>query len=219
MNRILVAEDDLEIQEIIKQFLIAGGYDVTTALDGLEAYEWMKNYSFDLCLIDVMMPNIDGLQLVKMIRQQSSVPIIMLTALGEEEDQVRGFETGIDDYMTKPFSFRILTARVEALLRRANQSEPDTTLHFGSIKLDPDRYQVWVDGCEVTLTTREFEIVKLLLMNQGIVLTREKIVEQVWGYDYLGETRMIDTHIKNVRRKLGIDTIQTVKGVGYKLDD
>ncbi|GAJ99772.1 response regulator transcription factor [Geomicrobium sp. JCM 19055] len=219
MSRILVAEDDLEIQEIVKQFLMANGYEVVTADDGLKAYEAFKREPFDLCIVDVMMPNIDGIKLVQMIRNTSFVPIIMLTALGEEQDQVRGFEVGVDDYITKPFSFTILTARVEAVLRRTNhqhEKEKDYYVHE-ELKLDALGYQVWVNDEEISLTTREFDILKLLMENEGKVLTRETIVEHVWGYEYLGETRMIDTHIKNLRKKLSTDRIMTVKGVGYKL--
>ncbi|SMF63869.1 two-component system, OmpR family, response regulator VanR [Paenibacillus uliginis N3/975] len=216
---ILVVEDDLDIQELIKQFLMTQQYNVEVASDGIEGMKLFNKQSFDLILLDVMMPNLNGFEVAKMIRNQSNVPIILLTALEEEQDQLKGFDLGIDDYITKPFSFHILIKRVEAVLRRSNDLSTSNHLVFKEIQVDCDAYKVYVNEVEIPLTTKEFEIVQLLLQNEKKVLTRESIVEKVWGYDYYGETRIIDTHIKNIRKKLDIPYIKTVKGIGYKIDE
>lgn len=218
-ERILVIEDDQEIQELIKQFLMVQQYTVEVASDGLEGMKQFNKESYDLILLDVMMPNLIGFEVAKMIRSQSNVPVIMLTALEEEEDQVKGFDLGIDDYITKPFSFHILVRRVDAVLRRSYNLNTDSHLIFKEIHVDCDAYKVFVNKVEIPLTTKEFEILQLLLKNVRRVLTRESIVEQVWGYEYQGETRLIDTHIKNIRKKLDISYIKTVKGIGYKIDE
>ncbi|MEB8671044.1 response regulator transcription factor, partial [Bacillus cereus] len=153
------------------------------------------------------------------IRSQSNVPIIMLTALEEEEDQMKGFDLGIDDYITKPFSFHVLIRRVEAVLRRSYDKNVNNHLIFKEVRIDVDAYRVYVNDVEIILTTKEFEILQLLFQNERKVLTRENIVEKVWGYDYFGETRIIDTHIKNLRKKLAIPYIKTIKGIGYKIDE
>ncbi|OAB35315.1 response regulator transcription factor [Paenibacillus glacialis] len=216
---ILVVEDDQEIQELIKQFLMTQQYSVEVASDGLEGMKQFNKQSFDLILLDVMMPNLDGFEVAKMIRNESNVPIIMLTALEEEQEQMKGFDIGIDDYITKPFSFHVLIRRVKAVLRRSNDQSTDNHLVFKEMQVDCDAYKVYVNEVEVPLTTKEFEIVQLLLQNEKKVLPRESIVEKVWGYDYYGETRIIDTHIKNIRKKLDIPYIKTVKGIGYKIDE
>ncbi|OTW74679.1 DNA-binding response regulator [Bacillus thuringiensis serovar cameroun] len=216
---ILVVEDDQEIQELIKQFLMTQQYEVIVASDGLEGMKLFNKQSFDLILLDVMMPNLNGFEVAKMIRSQSNIPIIMLTALEEEQDQMKGFDLGIDDYITKPFSFHVLMRRVEAVLRRSNNQSTDNHFVFREIHVDGDAYKVYVNRVEVPLTTKEFEILQLLLQNEKKVLTRENIVEKVWGYEYAGDTRMIDTHMKNIRKKLDIPYIKTVKGIGYKIDE
>lgn len=216
---ILVVEDDQEIQELIKQFLMTQQYAVTVASDGLEGMKQFNKQSFDLILLDVMMPNLNGFEVAKMIRSQSNIPIIMLTALEEEQDQMKGFDLGIDDYITKPFSFHVLIRRVEAVLRRSYDQSTENHLFFKEIHVDCDAYKVYVNEVEIPLTVKEFEILQLLLQNKKKVITRESIVEKVWGYEYHGETRMIDTHIKNIRKKLDISYIKTVKGIGYKIDE
>ncbi|MDA2452322.1 response regulator transcription factor [Bacillus cereus] len=216
---ILVVEDDQEIQELIKQFLMTQQYKVIVASDGLEGMKQFNKQSFDLILLDVMMPNLNGFEVAKMIRSQSKIPIIMLTALEEEQDQMKGFDLGIDDYITKPFSFHVLMRRVEAVLRRSNNQSTDNHLIFRELHVDGDAYKVYVNRVEVPLTTKEFEILQLLLQNEKKVLTRENIVEKIWGYEYAGDTRMIDTHMKNIRKKLDIPYIKTVKGIGYKIDE
>ena len=216
---ILVVEDDQEIQELIKQFLMTQQYKVIVASDGLEGMKQFNKQSFDLILLDVMMPNLNGFEVAKMIRSQSNIPIIMLTALEEEQDQMKGFDLGIDDYITKPFSFHVLMRRVEAVLRRSNNQSTDNHFVFKELHVDGDAYKVYVNKVEVPLTTKEFEILQLLLQNEKKVLTRENIVEKIWGYEYAGDTRMIDTHMKNIRKKLDIPYIKTVKGIGYKIDE
>ncbi|PRS99018.1 DNA-binding response regulator [Bacillus thuringiensis] len=216
---ILVVEDDQEIQELIKQFLMSQQYIVEVASDGLEGMKQFNKQSFDLILLDVMMPNLNGFEVAKMIRSQSTIPIIMLTALEEEQDQMKGFDLGIDDYMTKPFSFHVLLRRVEAVLRRSYEQSINNHLVFKEIDVDCDAYKVYVNEVEIPLTTKEFEILQLFVRNEKKVLTRENIIEKVWGYDYHGETRMIDTHIKNIRKKLDTSYIKTVKGIGYKIDE
>ncbi|KJB84883.1 transcriptional regulator [Paenibacillus sp. E194] len=217
--QILVVEDDQEIRELIKQFLMTQHYSVEVASDGIEGMKQFNKQSFDLILLDVMMPNLNGFEVAKMIRSQSNVPIILLTALEEEQDQLKGFDLGIDDYITKPFSFHVLIRRVEAVLRRSKDQGTNNGLVFKEIQVDCDAYKVYVNEIEIPLTTKEFEIVQLLVQNEKKVLTRESIVEKVWGYDYYGETRVIDTHIKNIRKKLDIPYIKTVKGIGYKIDE
>ncbi|WP_215599767.1 response regulator transcription factor [Bacillus mycoides] len=216
---ILVVEDDQDIQELIKQFLMTQQYKVIVASDGLEGMKQFNKQSFDLILLDVMMPNLNGFEVAKMIRSQSNIPIIMLTALEEEQDQMKGFDLGIDDYITKPFSFHVLMRRVEAVLRRSNNQSTDNHFVFRELHVDGDAYKVYVNKVEVPLTTKEFEILQLLLQNEKKVLTRENIVEKIWGYEYAGDTRMIDTHMKNIRKKLDIPYIKTVKGIGYKIDE
>ncbi|WP_170961072.1 response regulator transcription factor [Bacillus cereus] len=216
---ILVVEDDQEIQELIKQFLMTQQYIVEVASDGLEGMKQFNKQSFDLILLDVMMPNLNGFEVAKMIRSHSNIPIIMLTALEEEQDQMKGFDLGIDDYITKPFSFHVLMRRVEAVLRRSNNQSTDNHFVFRELHVDGDAYKVYVNKVEVPLTTKEFEILQLLLQNEKKVLTRENIVEKIWGYEYAGDTRMIDTHMKNIRKKLDIPYIKTVKGIGYKIDE
>ncbi|MFJ8088352.1 response regulator transcription factor [Lysinibacillus sp. NPDC095746] len=216
---ILVVEDDQEIQELIKQFLMTQQYIVEVASDGLEGMKHFNKQSFDLILLDVMMPNLNGFEVAKMIRRHSTIPIIMLTALEDEQDQVKGFDFGIDDYIMKPFSFHVLIRRIEAVLRRSYDQCINNHLVFKEIHVDCDAYKVFVNEVETPLTTKEFEILQLLLRNKKKVLTRESIVEKVWGYEYHGETRMIDTHIKNIRKKLDTTYIKTVKGIGYKIDE
>lgn len=216
---ILVVEDDQEIQELIKQFLMTQQYKVIVASDGLEGMKQFNKQSFDLILLDVMMPNLNGFEVAKMIRSQSNIPIIMLTALEEEQDQMKGFDLGIDDYITKPFSFHVLMRRVKAVLRRSNNQSTDNHFVFRELHVDGDAYKVYVNRVDVPLTTKEFEILQLLLQNEKKVLTRENIVEKIWGYEYAGDTRMIDTHMKNIRKKLDIPYIKTVKGIGYKIDE
>ncbi len=205
MKKILVVEDDLQIQELIKEFLKAQNYLVDTADDGVLGYEKVKNNEYDLIIMDVMMPNMDGYSLCKMIRAISKTPIIFLTALSEEQDEIKGFELECDDFITKPFSFNILIKRVNAVLRRSetlsSDNEESNELVFETLKLDKDSYKVYVDGEECEFTLKEFNILKNLIEFYPRVITREQLMDKVWGYEYYGEMRVIDAHIKNIRKK------------------
>lgn len=222
MKKILVVEDDLQIQELIKEFLKAQNYFVDTADDGVLGYEKVKNNEYDLIIMDVMMPNMDGYSLCKMIRAISKTPIIFLTALSEEQDEIKGFELECDDFITKPFSFNILIKRVNAVLRRSetlsSDNEESNELVFETLKLDKDSYKVYVDGEECEFTLKEFNILKNLIEFYPRVITREQLMDKVWGYEYYGEMRVIDAHIKNIRKKISKNYIKTVKGVGYVLE-
>ncbi|MGL5718370.1 MAG: response regulator transcription factor [Paraclostridium sp.] len=219
MNKnILVIEDDSNIQELIVEFLSAEGYTVQSANDGLEGIQFFKKEEFDLVILDIMMPNLDGYSVCKMIRQNSNVPIIFLTALNQESEQVKGFELMCDDYITKPFSFTLLIKRVEAILRRSQGNLETKILEFEDLKLDLDTYQVFVGVIQIELTLKEFNILKTLIENYPQVITRENLLDNVWGYDYYGDTRVVDAHIKNIRKKLGQPYIKTVKGIGYSLE-
>ncbi|MDF2534828.1 MAG: two-component response regulator [Bacillales bacterium] len=219
-QRILVVEDDLDIQELTKEFLSANEYIVDTANDGEQGYLKFKDGNYDLVMLDVNMPKMDGFTVCKMIRQKSMVPIIMLTALEEEQDQLKGFENGADDYITKPFSFNLLIKRVEAVLRRGtSENEAGNIIRFKDLEMDIDAYTVKISGERIETTSKEFQILQTMLESKGKVWTREALLDRVWGYDFFGDARVIDTHIKNVRRKLDRPYIQTVKGIGYKVED
>lgn len=217
--KILVVEDNLDIQELIKEFLSTEDYKVDTADDGLEGIEKFNKGEYDLIILDIMLPRLDGYGVCKMIRSKSKVPIIMLTALNEESDEIKGFELNIDDYITKPFSFNILVKRVDAVLRRVYGESGDNKIIFKDIELNCDSYEVYVEGEAIDVTTKEFEMLKILMKNKGNVIKREVFLDKLWGYDFYGDTRVIDTHIKNIRKKINKDYIKTVKGVGYKIDD
>ncbi len=219
-KKILVVEDDFDIQTIISEVLKESGYLVERATDGLMAVEMFRSGNFDLIILDIMMPKIDGFVVCEIIRKESNVPIIMLTALGEEEDEMKGFELKIDDYITKPFSINLLIKRVEAVLRRATGlEEKESILSFEEITIDPSYYKTLVNNKEVELTYKEFQILEILISNIGRVFSRETLLNQIWGYDYFGDSRVIDTHIKNLRQKLNVDYIKTIRGVGgYKIE-
>ena len=217
-KNILVIEDDSNIQELIVEFLSAGGYNVKSANDGIEGIQTFKKEEFDLVILDVMMPNLDGYGVCKMIRQSSNIPIIFLTALDQESDQIKGFDLMCDDYITKPFSFTLLMKRVEAVLRRTCNDSESNILTFEKLTLDLDTYQAYLDGNTIELTLKEFNILKTLIENYPQVITRENLLDNVWGYDYYGDTRVVDAHIKNIRKKIELPYIKTVKGIGYSLD-
>lgn len=217
---ILVVEDDVNIQELIVEFLRSEGYDVDSANDGIEGIQKFKQENYDLVILDIMMPNLDGYSTCKMIRQNANTPIIFLTALNEESDQLRGFEMECDDYITKPFSFNLLIKRVEAVLRRSKSTniEENETLKFEKLSLDLNTYVVKVEDEIIELTLKEFNILKTLIEKYPNVVTREGLLDNIWGYDYYGDTRIVDAHIKNIRKKIKFPYIKTVKGIGYTLE-
>lgn len=220
MQKILVVEDDYDIQELLQNFLQEAGYAVAIASDGVEALDVFSQNTFDLILLDVMLPKIDGFGVCELIRKQSQTPIIMLTALSGEEEQIRGLDLQVDDYITKPFSMPVLVRKIAAVLRRSSQQQEDQhcTISYQNLILDLDSYIAAVDGVTYELTQREFEVLRELLTHQGRVLTRQNLLDKLWRYDFYGDERVVDTHIKNLRKKLGIDFIQTIRGVGYKID-
>lgn len=220
MQNILVVEDDQDIQELLKEFLKEAGYAVTAASDGMEAIDLFGKGRYDLILLDIMLPRIDGFGVCELIRKQSQVPIIMLTALGGEEEQIRGLDLQVDDYITKPFSLPILIRKIAAVLRRSSQIKEDShkVISYENLLLDLDNYTAEVDGTTYELTQREFEVLRELLTHQGRILTRQNLLQKLWRYDFYGDERVVDTHIKNLRKKLGIGFIQTVRGVGYRID-
>ncbi|MEC2797115.1 response regulator transcription factor [Bacillus thuringiensis] len=216
---ILVVENNPKAQKSIKLSLLKQHYTVETAENGIEGLKLFSEKTFDLVLLDVLMPYLNGFEVAKIIRKQSPVPIIMLTALIDEQNQIRGFNLGIDDYITKPSSYRILISRIQAVLKRSNTRIMENHLIFKEIHLICDIYKVLVDKNEVMLTKTEFEILQILIRNERKVLTRGQILQEIWGYNYYGDTKLVDTHIKNIRRKLKVPYIKTINGIGYKMDN
>ena len=214
---ILVVEDDYESQQLLQQFLTSNGYKVDCADDGLEGIQMYKDRNYNLILLDIVMPNLDGFSLCKMIRKESDVPIIFVTALSSESDQIKGFDLLCDDYIVKPFSYNLLIKRIEAVLRRSKEDKAGVYLTFEKIKLNLKTYSVEIDGEIIDLTLKEFNILKSLIENYPQVVTREKLLDSIWGYDYFGDTRIVDAHIKNIRKKIILPYIKTVKGIGYTL--
>ena len=219
-KNILIVEDDMDIQELLREFLKEAGYEVMAANDGIEAMDLFAKNKYDLILLDIMLPKIDGFGVCELIRKQSQVPIIMLTALGGEEEQIRGLDLQVDDYITKPFSVPILIRKIAAVLRRSGQTQDEghKTIAYQNLLLDLDNYTAMVDGTAYELTQREFEVLRELLTHQGRIMTRQNLLDKLWRYDFYGDERVVDTHIKNLRKKLGIEFIQTVRGVGYRID-
>ena len=220
MAKILVVDDEAVLVKGIRFNLQQEGYQVETGSDGEQAVELAREGSFDLIILDLMMPKMDGWQVCREIRQYSKVPIIMLTARSDERDELLGFELGVDEYISKPFSPKILVARVEAILRRTNTLAAEEILKAGVIEVNKAAHQVLVDGKSVELSYKEFELLSYFMENQGIALSREKILNSVWNYDYFGDARTIDTHVKKLRSKLGknADYIKTIWGMGYKFE-
>ena len=218
---ILVVDDEARMRKLIKDFLIAKNYKIIEAKDGEEALEVFETNKekIDLVLLDVMMPKIDGWTVLRKIRQESKVPVIMLTARGEEQDELFGFELGVDEYISKPFSPKILVARIQAILKRTNTKKEEVR-NLGGIQIDEIGRTVTVDGKLIELSLREYELLKYLLDNEKVALSRDKILNNVWNYDYYGDSRTIDSHIKKIRHKLGKKGkyIETIRGVGYKFE-
>ena len=219
-NRILVVDDESRMRNLVKDFLVRHEFDVLEAADGEEAVDlFFQEKDIALVILDVMMPKMDGWEVCRTIRKHSHAPIIMLTAKSEERDELLGFELGVDEYISKPFSPKILVARVEAILRRSGGLSADV-LSVGGIMLDKTAHYVTVDGERIELSFKEFELLEYFMENQGIALSREKILNNVWNYDYFGEARTIDTHVKKLRSKMGKkgDYIKTIWGMGYKFE-
>ena len=219
--KILVVDDEARMRKLVKDFLSKSGYEVLEAEDGSQALDiFFEQNDIALSILDVMMPKMDGWQTCREIRQYSKVPIIMLTAKSDERDELQGFQLGVDEYISKPFSPKILVARVEAILRRTNQMAEDEKLEAGGIVLDKTAHSVTIDGQPIDLSYKEFELLAYFLENKGIALSREKILNNVWNYDYFGDARTIDTHVKKLRSKMGEkgDLIKTIWGMGYKLE-
>jgi two-component system, OmpR family, alkaline phosphatase synthesis response regulator PhoP len=221
--KILVVDDEQSILDLVTAYLRREGYEVRTAMDGPGGLKAARAYKPDLIVLDIMLPGMDGIEVLTQLRRESDVYVIMLTAKSEETDKVIGLSVGADDYLTKPFSPRELVARVKAALRRLHDGAgpADTRmLTFRHLRIDPGSRQVWVDGEPVELTSTEFDLLKTLAEHQGMVLSREQLLQQVWGYDFYGEERVVDVHIGHIRQKLGDDRfIVTVRGVGYRFED
>ena len=219
--KILVVDDESRMRKLVRDFLEKQNFAVLEAGDGSEALDiFFDNQDIALIILDVMMPKMDGWQVCREVRGYSEVPIIMLTARSDERDELQGFDLGVDEYISKPFSPKILVARVEAILRRTNQVTDDETIEYGGITIDKAAHVVSIDGNPIDLSYKEFELLTYFMENKGIALSREKILNSVWNYDYFGDARTIDTHVKKLRSKLGDkgDLIKTVWGMGYKLE-
>ena len=219
--KILVVDDESRMRKLVRDFLVKQDFDVLEAGDGEEALDvFYEEKDISLVILDVMMPKMDGWEVCREIRKNSKVPIIMLTARGDERDELLGFELGVDEYISKPFSPKILVARVEAILRRSNPMMSEDILSAGGIDLNRSAHQVTIDGKNIELSYKEFELLAYFMENQGIALSREKILNNVWNYDYFGDARTIDTHVKKLRNKLGEkgDMIKTIWGMGYKFE-
>lgn len=219
--KILVVDDESRMRKLVKDFLIKDGYIVIEAGDGQQALDiFYEDKEISLIILDVMMPNRDGWEVCREIRKNSKVPIIMLTAKSEERDELLGFELGVDEYISKPFSPKILAARVSAILRRANILTTNEVMEEGGITINKVAHSVTVDGKDIELSYKEFELLSFFFENKGVALSREKILNNVWNYDYFGDARTIDTHVKKLRGKLGNkgDMIKTIWGMGYKFE-
>ena len=219
--KILVVDDESRMRKLVRDFLVKQNFDVLEAGDGEEAVDiFFREKDIALIILDVMMPKMDGWQVCREIRAYSKVPIIMLTAKSDERDELQGFDLGVDEYITKPFSPKILVARVEAILRRSNLLPNEDIISAGGIELNKSAHQVKIDGKDIELSFKEFELLAYFMENQGIALSREKILNNVWNYDYFGDARTIDTHVKKLRSKLGDrgEYIKTIWGMGYKFE-
>ncbi|MBE5867800.1 MAG: response regulator transcription factor [Lachnospiraceae bacterium] len=220
--KILVVDDESRMRKLVKDFLLKNNYQVLEAEDGRQAVDiFFEQQDISLIVLDVMMPRMDGWQVCKEIRNYSKVPIIMLTAKSDERDELQGFQLGVDEYISKPFSPKILVARIAAILRRTNKLSTEEIISVGSIEINKAAHLVTIDGKNIDLSYKEFELLSYFVENQGIALSREKILNSVWNYDYFGDARTIDTHVKKLRSKLGEkgEMIKTIWGLGYKLEE
>lgn len=221
--KILIVDDEARMRKLVRDFLVKSSFDVLEAENGEQAVDiFFREKDIALIVLDVMMPKMDGWQVCREIRERSKVPIIMLTARTDERDELQGFELGVDEYISKPFSPKILVARIEAILRRTSQFEKNEVLTCGCIQVDKAAHRVVIEGKNVDLSYKEFELLTYFMENKGIALSREKILNNVWNYDYFGDARTIDTHVKKLRSKLGEkggEMIKTIWGMGYKLEE
>ncbi len=219
--KVLVVDDESRMRKLVKDFLVKNNYDVVEAEDGSAALDiFFEQKDIALIILDVMMPKMDGWEVCREVREYSKVPIIMLTAKTDERDELQGFQLGVDEYISKPFSPKILVARVEAILRRTNQTNTDEIMEAGGIQMNKAAHIVMIDNKAVDLSYKEFELLTYFMENRGIALSREKILNNVWNYDYFGDARTIDTHVKKLRSKMGEkgDLIKTIWGMGYKFE-
>lgn len=222
--KMLLIDDEPSIHNVVTAYLKAEGYEFLSAMDGPGGLSAARTFKPDVIILDVMLPGMDGIELLANLRRESNVYVIMLTARSEETDKIVGLSVGADDYLTKPFSPRELVARIKAALRRIqstnNPTDTTSTLNFSHIRIDPSARRVWVEENLIDLTTVEFDLLVALAQHQGMVLSREQLLEKAWGYDYFGDTRVVDVHIGHVRQKLGDDRfIETIRGVGYRFED
>ena len=217
MKKILIIEDETDIQELLCAYLQDAGYETAAESDGVAGLNRFNQDNWDLILLDLMLPKVDGYAVCELIRKQSDVPIIMLTALDGEENQIKGYDLHIDDYITKPFAMSILLRKIAAVLRRYGTESQSHLILYKDIKLDLDSYEVTVNGDRIDLTNREYKILQELVEHPGKVHTRTMLLDNLWGYDYFGDDRIVDSHIKNLRKKLNRDYIETVRGVGYRV--
>jgi DNA-binding response OmpR family regulator len=218
MSRILLVDDEVRIRDVIREYATINGHDVTEASDGLEAIDLVEKNDYDVIILDIMMPNLDGFNACKRIKAIKPIPVIMLSARQEEFDKLYGFELGVDDYVTKPFSPKELMARIKVVTERNSNSSK--TISYGGLTLDLEGYVLYIDNEIVHITPKEFELLTYLIQNKNVAVSRDKLLEAVWKYDYFGDDRTVDTHIKMLRKNLGKyrDYIQTVRGVGYKFE-
>lgn len=222
-SKILIVEDEAKLREVLCDYFISKGDEPFEASNGVRALELLQEHEFDAVLLDIMMPGLDGLSVCRAVRRENDVPIVFLTALSDEEDKLLGYELGADDYVTKPFGMMELISRIKAVLRRSkkNAVKIDDKIALGRIVMDVKKHEVQADGQVVTLTLKEFELLKRMMKNPDIVLTRDQLLEDIWGYDFDGETRTVDVHVRTLRQKLGSagEQIQTVRGVGYRMSE
>lgn len=217
MKRILIVDDEDQIRNILRMYLIKEGYDVTEAEDGEKALKLFYEKPYDMVILDVMLPKKDGWSILREIKKYTDIPVIMLTARDDTEDEVFGFEMGADDYITKPFNNKVLLARIKSLLKKSSTAV-DSILEIGDLKINDTSHSVSNSAGEIDLAPKEYELLLYLVKNNKIALSREKLLNEVWGYDFFGDDRTIDTHIKNLRKKIGKESIKTIRGIGYKLD-
>ena len=217
MKHLLVVEDNKDYQELLENYLSNAGYNVTAADNGLDAVDILEDKEFDLIILDVMLPKIDGFTLCELIRKKSDVPVVMLTARSAEEDQMRGYELKVDEYISKTVSMPVIVSKIGAILRRSCAAAEEERISFNGVVLDPGTHTVRIDGVSVEFTLKEFEILSLIMSARGAVVTRKSLLSKLWDYEYYDDSRIVDTHIKNIRKKLGErDFIVTVRGIGYK---